>query len=436
MKPYWNEELWRLAGVIVAGLLAGLVTGHLWQVFSLAILAYLLWQLRNLYLLNKWLETGVKLSQAPEAYGAWDNIVRQVYRLKSSRKQSKKKLAKMLGQFTKSAAALPDATVILNFNGEIQWFNNAASRYLGLQSPRDIGQRISNLVRSPEFHEFITGNFKDQKLTLVSPSDPNIQLRIRVVKYGRESLLLTARDISEQERLNLVRQQFVSNASHELRTPLTVIRGYIELMENDRNCSEETLNNLAIVHNQTARMEEIIKDMLMLSRLEHTHLSSKEGEPVSVASIIEQLADDAVNAGLAVDGQITVNCDQELCLKAVVPEITSVCSNLLHNALQHNPVGTPVEISWQVDSKGVPALVVKDRGEGIDAVHIPRITERFYRVDSSRSRDSGGTGLGLSIVKHIVQRHDGILDIFSRPGEGTTVSCTFDRARALTCQGR
>lgn len=433
MKPHWNQEIWRLVGVIVAALVAGIITGHLVLVFISVLLVYVAWQMKNLYLLDRWLETGIKLSEAPEAHGAWDNIIRNIYRLKTSRKRSKKKLAKMLGQFTQSAAALPDATVILYRNGEIQWFNDAASRLLGLQSPKDVGNRIDNLVRSPEFSSFLHGTSKREKLTMTSPRDPNIKLRLRLVKYGRENLLLTARDISEQELLNTVRQEFVSNASHELRTPLTVIRGYLEVMANDKKCSEQTRENLSIVLNQTGRMEEIITDMLTLSRLEHTHLGNAEGEQVNISAIIQQLVDDAVKAGIAEQGQVMLDCNDEVCLKGMSTEITSVCTNLLHNALLHNPPGTPIEISWQLNTNGVPNLVVRDKGEGIDAMHVARITERFYRVDSSRSRESGGTGLGLSIVKHIVLRHGGMLDIYSVPGEGSIFTCSFDRARALSC---
>ena len=433
MKPHWTQEKWRLAGIIIAGLVTGLVSGHMGLSLSLLLLIYIIWQLRNLYLLDQWIEHGLKLSQAPESHGAWDNIIRNIYRLKTSRKRSKKKLAKMLGQFTASAAALPDATVILYENGEIQWFNSAACKLLGLQSPQDLGQRIDNLVRDPEFRSFLYGDHKDNRLQLNSPQDANVKLLLKLVKYGNENLLLTARDISERERLDTIRREFVSNASHELRTPLTVIRGYLEVMANDKDCTETTRENFATVLKHTDRMEHIIADLLTLSGLENTKLGSTEGEVVNVPVLLRQLTEDAVNSGLAEAEQINLVCDDELCLRGITSEITSVCTNLLHNALQHNPPGTRVEMKWSTDDIGVPGLVVSDEGQGIEPQHLPRIAERFYRVDSSRSRESGGTGLGLSIVKHIVQRHGGSMDISSSPGKGTIINCNFARDRALSC---
>ena len=433
MKPHWAQERWRLAGMVIAGLLTGLISGHMGLSLSALLLIYIAWQLRNLYLLDRWIENGLKLSQAPESYGAWDNIIRNIYRLKTSRKRSKKKLAKMLGQFTASAAALPDATVILYENGEIQWFNSAACKLLGLQSPQDVGQRIDNLVRDPEFRAFLYGDHKDNRLQLNSPQDPNVKLLLKLVKYGNENLLLTARDISERERLDTMRREFVSNASHELRTPLTVIRGYLEVMSNDKECSEATKENFATVLDHTDRMEHIIADLLTLSKLEITKLASSEGEIVNVPEILRQTKEDAIKAGLAASEQIKISCDNEICLRGIASEITSICTNLLYNALQHNLPGTQVEMKWYTDNIGVPYLAVSDQGQGIEPQHLSRIAERFYRVDNSRSRESGGTGLGLSIVKHIVQRHGGAMEISSAPGDGSAFTCSFSRLRAINC---
>ncbi len=433
MNKFWSQEIWRLVWVIAAGVVIGLITSQLWPAVAIALLVYCIWLLHHLFQLNRWLQKGLKRSEAPNASGVLENIISNIYRLKTSKKRGKKRLAELLGQFKSSAEALPDATVILTTSGEIQWFNEAAENLLGLQTPRDLGQRIDNLIRDPEFRKFLYTKNRKAELRLASSLDKSVTFSCRLINYGKENLLLTVRDVSIREQLDRVRREFVSNASHELRTPLTVIRGYLEMMSVDNKCSSDVQKNMLVILQQTTQMESIINDLLTLSRLESSTLSADEGEEVDVAVLLQTLVSDAVETGKASTDQITVSVDDKLCIKAIPSEIKSVCSNLLYNALQHNPELTPIELQWFSSGSGEPCLIVSDDGEGIEQQHLGRLTERFYRVDSSRSRESGGTGLGLAIVKHIVQRHGGRIDISSTPSVGSSFTCCFAASRAIEC---
>lgn len=433
MNKSWTVEAWRLVGVLAAGVLAGLLTSHLWLAVAIAMLAYVIWLQVHLYKLNRWIQKGLKLSKAPDVGGMLENIVANIYQLKTSKKRGKRRLAKLLGQFRASAEALPDATVILTSIGEIQWFNEAAETLLGLQSPRDIGQRIDNLLRDPEFRRFLHASARKDELRLPSVQNESIILAYRLINYGKEQLLLTVRDVSIRERVERVRREFVSNASHELRTPLTVIRGYLEVMAADKDCSKDIKEKMQLILDQTRRMENIVNEMLTLSRLENSLLDPEEGESIRVTDILHELAKQAQQSGRATASQITVNADEKLCLRGVRTEIISVASNLMYNALQHNPKGTLVEMQWFASGSGAPCLMVTDDGPGIEQQHLGRLTERFYRVDSGRSRNAGGTGLGLAIVKHIVQRHGGQIDISSSPPEGSSFTCCFAASRRMEC---
>jgi len=433
MNKNISQEFWRLFWVLAAGIVAGLMSSQFWPAITLALLAYCIWQLRQLFKLDLWIQQGLKRSQTPNAGGVLENIISNIHRLKTSRERGKKKLAQLLGQFKASAEALPDATVILTTTGEIQWFNEAAETLLGLQSPRDLGQRIDNLLRDPRFRKFLRATKRQQELRLTSPLNNEVKISCRLINYGKDRLLLTVRDVSIREQLDRVRREFVSNASHELRTPLTVIRGYLDVMSADSRSTDELRDRIHILLEQTTQMENIINEMLTLSRLESSTLEAGEGENLRLADMLQELASAVVQSGRAESGQITITVDDSLCLIGMRPEILSVCNNLLTNALQHNPEHTPIELQWFRSGSGAPCLVVSDDGEGIEPQHMSRLTERFYRVDSSRSRESGGTGLGLAIVKHIVQRHGGHIDISSTPAVGSSFTCCFAASRAVEC---
>jgi two-component system phosphate regulon sensor histidine kinase PhoR len=335
----------------------------------------------------------------------------------------------MLAQFQASAEALPDGAVVMEARGEIAWFNTAARALLGLRSPQDVGQRLVNLLRHPDFTGFFEQGDFEKQIEIPSPLNPAAILSLRVVPYGDDQRLLLVRDVSELHRLERIRRDFVANASHELRTPLTVLRGYIEMMlpEAQRGLAEWRAP-LAEMHSQAVRMEALVRDLLKLARLEGEVAAARQ-DVVDVPALIEHAL---VEARSLSKGQhrIDASIDPALMLYGRATEAESIFSNLLANAVQYTSPGGRIGVRWERSGDGA-RFVVADTGIGVAAEDIPRLTERFYRVDEGRSRASGGTGLGLSIVKHGLERHEGRLEIRSRLGEGSTFTCHFPPHRVL-----
>lgn len=426
MSKPWVAEFWRyilLMGVslIVGGLIDSYAVG-----LFLGSTAYLGWNLFNLHRLDRWLERGRKL-QPPEAPGLWGEVFYHLYQMQKRNRSRKRKLKAYLKRFRESTAVTPDATVVLGGSGEILWWNAAATRLIGLKHPHDVGQRLINLIRIPAFTEFCASGEYENTLEFPSPKDASIQLSVRVVPYGKNQLLVVARDITRLHRLEEMRRDFVANVSHELRTPLTVIHGFLETMEEaDDEWSRHWARSLGLMLQQSERMERIVEDLLMLSRLETDERPSYTAT-VDVAGMIEEIAEEARALSGSRGHHIVVECDRGQLLEGSAKELRSAFSNLVFNAVQYTPEGESITLSWLGDEEGA-LFRVQDRGEGIAPQHIPRLTERFYRVDVGRSRERGGTGLGLAIVKHVLTRHGGHLEIDSVLGEGSIFTCRFPTA--------
>jgi two-component system phosphate regulon sensor histidine kinase PhoR len=335
----------------------------------------------------------------------------------------------MLGQFQASAEALPDGAVVTEARGEILWFNTAAGALLGLRSPQDTGQRLVNLLRHPEFTAYFERGDFEKEVEIPSPINHAVTLSFHVVPYGDNQRLLMVRDVSELHRLERIRRDFVANASHELRTPLTVLRGYIEMMlpESQRSLAEWRAP-LAEMHSQAVRMEALVRDLLKLARLEGETASSRQ-DVLEAPEIIERALVEA--RGLS-KGQHRIDAAVEpgLLLYGHESEAESIFSNLIANAVQYTSPGGAIRVRWESAGDGA-VFSVTDSGIGVAPEDIPRLTERFYRVDEGRSRASGGTGLGLSIVKHALERHEGRLEIQSRLGHGSTFTCRFPPHRVI-----
>jgi two-component system phosphate regulon sensor histidine kinase PhoR len=304
------------------------------------------------------------------------------------------------------------------------WANTKAFDLIGIMHPGDVGQRIDNLVRTPAFVKYLVkGNF-DEPFSLVSPVDYDLQIEIRLMPYGSDQFLLLARDISQLHRLETMRRDFVANVSHELKTPLTVVRGYLEMFEmgsNDLNPSWKKA--FTTMEGQVSRMDGLVEQLLQLSRVEdsqHSDLNQKLSMPRLVANLI----DDAQWLNKDKQHQLSSEIDNTLDILGIESEIKSACSNLIANAINYTPAGGEIAVSWR-KMDGIAVFSVKDNGVGIKAEHVNRLTERFYRVDSSRSRDTGGSGLGLAIVKHVLQRHNAKLTIESTWGKGSVFSIAF-----------
>lgn len=427
MSDAWRTELWRLTGTLGAALATALLTGHWALAFLGALILYVAWHLRQMYLVERWLVTGGSLKNAPDSSGIWDQIVHHIYRLQQHNRRRKKRLTNMLNRFHRSTEAMPDAAVVLGEHREIEWSNRAAATLLGIRNPQDHGQRIDNLLRDPAFHDYLTLGDFEEPIDIPSPISDHVELNIRIVAYGDGQYLLIARDTSSLRRLEAVRRDFVANVSHELRTPLTVITGYIESFDGEP-VSDYVRDGVAAIDRQTRRMLSIVQDLLTLSRLEMEPPDPAAAEPVPAAELIAGLARDAEGVAGERGHRIVTDLDDDLGVRGVPGELSSAFANLINNAVQHTPDGTTITVEWKMNA-GTAVFAVHDEGPGIDSRHLARLTERFYRVDTSRSRARGGTGLGLSVVKHAVARNGGELDIQSTPGRGSTFRCTFAAER-------
>jgi two-component system phosphate regulon sensor histidine kinase PhoR len=331
-------------------------------------------------------------------------------------------------QLQRSTAALPNGVVILNAQREIVWFNRMAARLLNLRRTADLGMRIEHLLREPEFVRYLSRQDFSNPVVIRQTSGEDSHLSLQVAPYGDGQLLLLVSDVSRQMRLEAVRRDFVANASHELRSPLTVISGYLETLGGDDALDPELLGPVAEMRRQAERMTAIIRDLLELSRLEETD-EVVGGEPIDVAVLTAVLRKDVL-ARPVHPRDVRVHIDSASQLIGDEPEIYSAFSNLVDNAAKYTPAEGSLEMRWWVDEEGAH-FAVSDTGIGIQPEHIPRLTERFYRVDPGRSRTTGGSGLGLAIVKHVLQRHGATLEVQSTLGAGSTFTCHFPVARVL-----
>ena len=422
MANIWSVELWRIAGLLAAAFLFGLLTGAWLLGLCLVLLTYLGFHLYHLSRLHNWLRKGGR-TPASDVGGIWGEVCYGLHRLQERHRKRKRKLSNILNRFKASTSAMPDATVVLRRNNEIEWFNEAARKCLGLRG-RDVGQRIVNLIRFPVFVRYLQAGDFSEPLVIPSPVDGRVTLSIRVVPYARKQRLLVARDMTRQQRLEDMRRDFVANVSHELRTPITVVNGYLEtLMDDpDDDCARQWSRPLMQMHEQTTRMMHIVNDLLTLSKLE-SEPAPGHVEDIDMPALLEGMVNEA---RLLSEGRhhIELEAKSGEGLRGDSSEIRSVVANLLGNAVKYTPEGGHIKVRWYADEQG-RHLEVSDDGPGIEARHLPRLTERFYRVDVSRSRASGGTGLGLAIVKHILNRHDADLHVESRLGEGSTFRCDF-----------
>ncbi len=420
-NPWW-QEAWRATGLLLVAVLIGALIDRVGAVLFVVAAGYLVWHVRNLYLLERWLRTGAG-PQPESARGVWGEVHFQLYRMRQRHRRRKRTISGYLNRFREFTRALPDATVVVRPSGEIEWFNDAAERLLGLRTPQDVGQRIVNLVRHPTFTQFMLAKKFHEAVEFVSPVDEHVRLSLRVVPAGSEQLLLVARDVTRLYRLEQTRRDFVANVSHELRTPLTVLAGFLEnLREAPDVSAEERAHALALMSEQTVRMQHIVDDLLLLSRLEAEERPTRR-EIVDVPGLLQsmQAEADSMSGGRH---RINIEAESGLLLRGDGAELRSAFTNLVSNAVRYTPEGGTITLRWRRDENGA-CFEVQDTGAGIAPHHLPRLSERFYRVDAGRSRQTGGTGLGLAIVKHVLERHNARLTIASRVGAGSTFACHF-----------
>ena len=427
MTPALQQEVFKATLRATLGAVVGYWLGHWMLGLFVGLVMYLLMHLRYLAVLRNWFDAPKQI-ELPEPGGIWGEVFENLLDLQRSNRKRKKKLAAILGEFQASTEALPDGAVVLSPRGEIVWFNTAARRLLGLRNPQDVGQRLPNLIRHPAFIEYFASGEYAGEVEAPSPLRHSLMLSYRVVPYGNGQRLLVARDISEVRRLEAVRRDFVSNASHELRTPLTVLKGWLEMMGADApsGALAEWKMPLQEMHAQTQRMENLVNDLLKLARLE-ADAQGARSDPLPASAMALRVVEDAKSVS---KGRHRFEADvaPNLTLLGREVEVLSIFTNLVANAVQYTPEGGIVRVRLSTSAEGLH-FAVADTGIGISEEDLPRLTERFYRVDVGRSRASGGTGLGLSIVKHALERHDATLQIESEAGVGSTFTCHFPLSR-------
>ncbi|MHB8911684.1 MAG: phosphate regulon sensor histidine kinase PhoR [Lysobacter sp.] len=425
----WFRTLGQLALILAAAVVTGVLVGHPWPVMTLTalgIVAWHYWRLRRVLLR---LTARQRLTPSL-GEGVWNELDRLLYRGQDEMRARKRRLIEMLRAYRAVAAALPDAIVVVERNSQrIQWFNAAGTSLLGLRYPGDIGAPLVQRLHPLPLAHWMAAGRHAETLEALSPLNSSINLSLRLIPYSDDLWLLVARDVSRLLHLEQMRRDFVANVSHELRTPLTVVHGYLDML--DPTEYPDWAPMVAEMQRQSQRMTQLVEDLLMLSRLESTDTLPAE-EMVSMASMLSTLRREALALSQN-RHEVTVEDSAGVDLWGSNKELHSAFSNLVSNAVRYTPADGHITIRFRPEAVGREEVVLEvvDSGYGIPAAHLPRVTERFYRVSTSRSRESGGTGLGLSIVKHVLNLHQARLDIASEVGRGSTFSCHFgaDRVR-------
>ena len=414
-----KAEIRRIALLTLFLLLTGFLWGHILLTLLLGGSLYMLWTFVHISRLYDWLDQSAE-GPPPEASGVWGDMTDFLYRMQQRNeraKQSRRQLAERVKDIT---SALADGIIILTPDRELEWWNPAAEKLLGLVK-RDRGQSMTNLVRDPRFVVFIQSDALPPPLELSSPEDPTRTLLFTAATFGDGNIILVAQDITRLRNLEQMRQDFVANISHELRTPLTVLSGYIEtLQDNADQLPRGWAKALLQMGQQTERLNALANDLVMLSQLESNRKPPSRA-PIMLDQLLQQIAEDA--RMVAGDNYlIETDCATDTPFKGEYKELYSAFSNLVLNAIKHNPAGVRVQIRCFHTASDI-VVEICDNGSGIDPKHLPRLTERFYRVDQSRATSTGGTGLGLAIVKHVLMRHGGSMKIDSTLGKGSCFRC-------------
>jgi len=429
------QDFWfRVSLPVVFSTLAALL---LWGIFSatlallfmvVVLLIVMAHRARQLFKLEQWLNDA-RIETIPEAGGIWEEAFSQLYKMVKRHNQTKQELADELQHMEQATAALPEGVAILNEVNRLEWFNPVAQQHFDLDAEHDIMQDITYLVRQPEFVEYIQESNFNNPLMMRPARHDDMVLSIKLIPYGVNKRLLISRDITQFERVEAMRRDFVANVSHELRTPLTVVSGFVENLQDMSDLGQDSARRaLHLMAEQTRRMDNLVADLLTLSRLENVQSPLHE-ETVDMKELLNEVYR---------DGELLSGAKHPLRLEIASAanllgnrdELRSAFSNLLSNAIRYTPEGGAILLRW-FERGGQPVFLVQDSGIGIAAQHIPRLTERFYRVDRSRSRETGGTGLGLAIVKHIAMRHQAKLEVSSEEGKGSTFALVFPIKRVL-----
>ena len=398
---------------------------------SIALLWMVFHHIRHLVALERWLQlSDHSPASIPAGSGAWDDVFAHLARYVRQHSQSQELLSLALERMRSVTSAMPDGIVILDESDRIEWCNPVAEQHLGINLSLDAGQQITYLVRQIPFVEYLAARKYSNPLILNQTRQQGIIVSLQLVPYGYNQKLLISRDITRFEKIETMRRDFIANVSHELRTPLTVISGFLETLSADENVNTGfNKRALMLMSEQATRMQRLIEDLLILSRLENEQSIVNE-KAVDVTSLLRGILQDAESLS-AGRHQIKLNIASQDKLLGSEEELRSAFGNLISNAIRYTPASGEISIKWEKRG-GQGLFFVQDSGIGIEPEHIPRLTERFYRVDSSRSRETGGTGLGLAIVKHVLSRHQARLEITSQVGKGSRFTIWFPAKRLIS----
>ena len=430
MVAFWIQISFYLLGIgVIAWFFGAVVSPNAGWTVAVALLAY--WVVYQLYYLQKtmqWLED-FRLEKVPHGAGTWDLIFAKIYRIAKSGEQQRQQLAETLKDFRSATQAMPDGVVTLDEDNQVIYANEQAEEQLGISNEKDGGRNLINIVRHPDFVAYLNGTDWDKSIVLRGLRDSERVLQLQLIPYGTHQRLLMTRDITQLDRLETTRRDFVANVSHELKTPLTVLSGFLETIRELPVTEAQRNQYLGLMHAQAHRMENIVEDLLVLSKLESTNAPAQE-DSIDMREMMDRLTTDANTISRS---QHHIECTATSSAKLIgaEDELASAFSNLVSNAIRYTPAGGTIRLTWSINPEGCPVFSVEDTGPGIEPQHLPRLTERFYRVDRSRSRETGGTGLGLAIVKHVATRHQATLLIDSEVGKGSCFSMVFPEKRRV-----
>lgn len=428
MNNAWSIEYTRIIVALGSATLFGLISEQWLISVILHVGIYIGWNLYQLKIFEQWIKKGAPVKSAPDTSGVWSLIVQHFYRSQTSNKNRKKHLATIANHYHAVMSALPDATIILNGKLEIEWANKPSHDILGIDVVRDIGYPIDNIIRDLGLQTLLSSD-DESTIELLSPLDNLKTLSLSKLNYTDDKILLIVRDVSQRIAIQKLRKAFVANASHELRTPLTVISGYLEILDEDEELPQPAKKVINNALGQAQRMEKILNNLLVLSKLEEKGISKHQDNIIQVPELISRLVTEYDSSSTSLKHKFELDVDQTLKLIGIEQDFYSLCQNLVSNAIKYSPEDSIIKICWTMNSNNFACFTVTDNGEGIAKKHLLRLTERFFRVQVDRERKVQGTGLGLSIVKHILDNSGGFLDISSQLGKGSSFSACFPNSR-------
>jgi len=411
--------MWGLVLIYLPIIIIGLLVNYLTELLLISFFIHIVWHYYYLKTLNNWLWNS-KSTVLPHGKSDWDHVFVGIHNMQQRHRKRRNNLASVISRFREGSEALPDAVVVFHESGEIMWCNRLAQFQLGFKWPGDSGDNITNLIRNPLFIEHLNSHDYDQPLDMTSPINADKILEFRVMPYAKHQRILIVRDVTTYRQIDEQRKQFVANVSHELRTPLTVLQGYIEIltMKSEKGSYQEKA--ITMLEQQTTRMCSLVEQLMTLSKIEGAASIGLDDE-INVPVLLAQIENEAQTLGRKKQLQIQFTVEDTLQLLGDEMQLRSAMANLIYNAVNYTPEGGAIKVIWRRCDNGA-YFCVMDNGDGIAPEHILHLTERFYRVDGSRSRDTGGSGLGLSIVKHALSHYNSELSIESNLGEGSQFS--------------